>query len=304
MNTLGFSIIIPCFNAGKFLVEAIDSIVNQSFRYPYEIIISDDGSRDSETLHALAHLEVRPLVKIIRSRENKGAQFARNAAIRIARFPFVFSIDADDKLNADETILRDGTYPDIAIEILASFPDIAFVHGTTLMFGDFSGLTISAYPISESLVLAKHHVQNSIVYRKEDAVGAGLYDEDIRKWQDWSFAVALLNCRFKSGKKNKIYFIDRPFYLYRIYNDHKRVSSGEIDEKSMVKITVKRSPEIFRNHYKNLSDDEIADLVFESKPSKLNDLFYIAYYNLDRAIEIAKERGTVITWKNEPPGIP
>lgn len=68
----------------------------------------------------------------------------------------------------------------------------------------FDGLTVSAYPAAELVILAKHHVQISIVYRKEDALMSGLYDERIKKWQYCSFAAGLLSARNLSGKENKI----------------------------------------------------------------------------------------------------
>ena len=69
------------------------------------------------------------------------------------------------------------------------------------MFGEYSGLTMYSYPLNEFLVLEKYHVQTNIVYRKQDAFNAGLYNESIKKWQDWSFAIAILNSRFLLGKK-------------------------------------------------------------------------------------------------------
>ena len=300
----GFSIIIPCYNAGRYIIEAVHSIIQQPFKYPYEVIVVDDGSNDLETQKSLNKLEKVTEVKLIKLSENKGVQVARNIAIRESKFDFVFCIDADDLLNTDPLILSEGTYPDRAIDILLDDTDIAFVHCTSLMFGQFSDLTISAYPVTEELILKKHHAQTSIVYRKKEAISAGLYDESIKKWQDWSFAVSLLNYRFKNNKKNRIYFIDNPYCLYRIHNKLNRISSGNIDEKSMIRTTFKKNPEIFRNYYKNLSDDEIVESVFKNKPDKLKDLFYIASYKLNRAIEMSKKRGLVVIGKNEPPNIP
>ncbi|PIN93970.1 hypothetical protein COU54_00890 [Candidatus Pacearchaeota archaeon CG10_big_fil_rev_8_21_14_0_10_31_24] len=303
-SKIGFSIVIPCYSVGKYISEVVNSIVQQPFKYPYEIIVVDDCSSDLETQESLDKIEKIDQVKLIKLVENSGVQVARNTAVRGSKFKFVFCIDADDLLNTDPVFLSEGTYPDKAIDILINNSDVAFVHCPSLMFGDFSGLTISAYPVTQELILKKHHAQISIVYRKEDAISAGLYDEAIRKWQDWSFAISLLNYRFKSGKKNEIAFIDRPYHLYRIHNNPDRLSFANVDEKEMIKITFEHNPEIFKNYYRNLNNDEIIEEVFKNKPDKLKDLLYIASYNLDRSISMSEKRGFIITGKNEPPNIP
>ena len=300
----GISIIIPNHNSGPFLREAVASVFQQPFRYPFEVIIVDDGSNNQNTKLVLKEVESDFNVKVIRLDRNQGAQHARNTGLKSAIFDYIFTIDSDDRLNTDKNILKDGTYADRAVDILSSSPDVAFVHGIWLMFGAYEGFTISTYPVTESLILEKHHAQTSIVYRKQDALEAGLYDENIKKWQDWSFAVGILNARFRSGKKNNVAFLDAPYYLYRIHNQTNRTSAAEISEKEMISKTILRHPEIFRNYYKNMSDDDIAQTVLFKKPNKLKDLLHVASYDINRAINMMAQRGFEIQSTNEPPNIP
>ena len=243
-------------------------------------------------------------VKVIRLDHNRGAQHTRNIGIKVAVFDYIFTIDSDDRLNTDKNVLKNGTYADRAVDILSSSPDVAFVHGLWLMFGAYEGFTISAYPVTESLILEKHHAQTSIVYRKQDALEAGLYDENIKKWQDWSFAIGILNARFLSCKKNNIAFLDAPYYLYRIHGQTGRISVAEVNEKKMIDKTILRHPEIFRDYYKNMSDENIAQTVLIKKPSKLKDLLYVASSDINRAINMMTQREFEIRSKNEPPNIP
>jgi glycosyltransferase involved in cell wall biosynthesis len=300
----GISIIIPNHNSGPFLREAVTSVFQQPFRYPFEVIIVDDGSNDQNTKLILKEVENDFDVKVIRLDRNRGVQHARNTGLKSAIFDYIFTIDSDDQLNTDKNVLKDGTYADRAVDILSSLPDVAFVHGIWLMFGEYEGFTISAYPVTESLILEKHHAQTNIVYRKQDALEAGLYDENIKKWQDWSFAVGILNVRFLSGKKNNIAFLDAPYYLYRIHNQTNRTSVAEISEKEMTRKTILRHPEIFRNHYKDISDEDIAQTVLFKKPNKLKDLLHVASYDINRAINMMTQRGFEIQSTNEPPNIP
>lgn len=300
----GFSVVIPCYNSGEYIIEAAGSIIRQNFKYPFEVIVVDDGSDDKETKESLANISNYKNLKVITLDKNKGAQIARNTGIKESSYGFVFCLDADDKLNLEPNILDEGTYPDIAIDILEKNQNVAFVYCSTLMFGGFNGLTISAYPIDEELILRKHHAQTSIMYRKEDAIKSGLYDEDIQKWQDWSFAVSLLNYRLKTGRQNNIYFIDKPFHLYRIHDNPNRISTKDISEGEMIKITFNKNPEIFKKYYGDLPEEVIPKKVLDNKPDKLTDLFYIASYNLKKAIEMSKERGLKVIGEKESPNIP
>lgn len=304
MNRLGISIIIPCYNAGNFLAEAVESILVQPFFYPFEIVIVDDGSNDKQTPLVLQSLQGMNNIKIISHSENMGVQSARNDGLRSASFNFILPFDADDRLNTDPKILKEGTYADRAINILSSSPDVAFVHAMTYMFGDFSGFTISAYPLKASLILEKHHVPTAIIYRKEDALNAGLYDESILKWQDWSFAVGILNSRYLSKKKNTIKFLQFPYLLYRIHSQINRVSLRDVCEKEMVRRTFLRYPEIFRNYYGNTSDLDIIDIVLSKKPDRLIDLLYVASNDINTALEIVSQRALRLAAGKELSGIP
>lgn len=84
------SVLIPTYNCGRFLGEAIDSVLAQTFR-DLEIIVVDDGSTDDTALVAARY----PQVKYI-YRQHCGVSPARNAAIAVATGEIVVFLDADD----------------------------------------------------------------------------------------------------------------------------------------------------------------------------------------------------------------
>jgi len=85
------SVIIPAYNAGPYLAEALDSVLHQT--YPSrEIIAVDDGSTD-DTPRCLA--SYRPWVTVIRQ-ENAGPGAARNAGLRTASGRYIAFLDHDD----------------------------------------------------------------------------------------------------------------------------------------------------------------------------------------------------------------
>jgi glycosyltransferase involved in cell wall biosynthesis len=97
--SLSVSVLVPCFNAGRWLVECIESVRLQSFR-PFEIIIVDDGSDDAETLEVLNSYRSVPGINVIR-KSNGGVASARNAALDAARGDYVLFLDADDYLDVN-----------------------------------------------------------------------------------------------------------------------------------------------------------------------------------------------------------
>src|ERR1039457_63102 len=92
------SILIPAYNAGRWIGSALQSALDQSWP-KIEIIVVDDGSTD-QTL-AVAKRYESAKVKVMRQ-ENRGAAAARNTALREAQGDFLQYLDADDLLSPDK----------------------------------------------------------------------------------------------------------------------------------------------------------------------------------------------------------
>jgi len=109
------SVIIPCYNHGKYLANAIQSILSQN--YPsIEIIVVDDGSVDNTKTVCLEYPEVKYIYQI-----NSGVSAARNTGIKHATGEFLVFLDADDWFlnNAIKT----------NVDYLLNNADAAFVSG-------------------------------------------------------------------------------------------------------------------------------------------------------------------------------
>ena len=84
------SVLIPTYNCARFLSQAIDSVLAQTFQ-DFEILVVDDGSTD-DTAQVVARY---PRVRYIR-REHCGVSASRNAAVAAATGEIVVFLDADD----------------------------------------------------------------------------------------------------------------------------------------------------------------------------------------------------------------
>ncbi len=115
------SVIIPTYNRGQLVVEALESVLKQTCQ-DFEVIIVDDGSTD-DTERLLSPFEDRI---IYLRQENRGVNAARNKALKYANGEYIALLDSDDIWKMHKL--------DVEISILDKFPNAGFV------YSDFSVL--------------------------------------------------------------------------------------------------------------------------------------------------------------------
>lgn len=93
------SVIVPVYNAEKYITGCIDSILSQTFR-SIECILVDDGSKDSSGIICDEYALKDKRVKVIHQ-ENGGEMAARAAGVRLAKGKYLYFVDADDQVMSD-----------------------------------------------------------------------------------------------------------------------------------------------------------------------------------------------------------
>ena len=109
------TVVIPNFNHGRYIGEAIDHVVRQTFR-DWELIVADDGSTD-DSMDVLSRYQ--PRVKIIRS-AHKGPAAARNRAIEATDSEYIAFMDADDLCEAGKFELQIRRLEGERLDLVAS----------------------------------------------------------------------------------------------------------------------------------------------------------------------------------------
>ena len=160
------SIVIPCYNQGRYLGEAIESARHQHYSN-VEVIVVDDGSTDDTLPVAAAYPGIRYL-----HQQNSGTAVARNRGLSESRGEFVIFLDADDRLLPD-AVAR-------GVEYLGNHPDTAFVSGHVRLMDAVGIPTVEQAqdhePASYVALLRWNYIwtPGAVMYRRAvlDAIGA------------------------------------------------------------------------------------------------------------------------------------
>lgn len=161
------------YNGEKYLREAIESILNQTFNN-FEFIIIDDGSSDESAAIINSYNDTR--IRLIQQ-ENKGLASALNVGLKIARGKYIARMDADD-ISLSERFEKQFNF-------LEDHPECVAV-GSNAKIVDMGGeyLYTSGNPTAWEEIL--HYLPNtpffhsSTMFRKELAIGCGGYFEEIK----------------------------------------------------------------------------------------------------------------------------
>jgi len=175
------TIIVLCHNYGRYLAEAVESALAQTYR-PFDVLVMDVGSTDDSAEVARRYADRIRLI----TQPNMGLERTCNRAVREARGEYFVFLSADDALAP--------TYVEELWQALRRSPDAAYAYCRPLMFGARTGpmrcLPFSAY----FLVKRTNFVNASALTAKADYLAAGGYSEDLGDYalEDWDFWLKML----------------------------------------------------------------------------------------------------------------
>ena len=220
MNTQPLvSIIIPAFNSGNFIENAINSVLNQSYDN-IELILVDDGSSDN-TYEVMKKYEDR--AKLLRHDVNKGGNVARNYGLTASTGELVSFLDSDDLWRRDKL--------EIYVDVLSTHEEISFAFSDFNRFNwsdrKFYALTNSQifhaiykvignsrYEGHKAFVIPRTEMfrlflggyppySSTIMVRKKIFDQIGIWNENLKRNQDFDFS---LRC----ARATDFIYIDKP----------------------------------------------------------------------------------------------
>lgn len=193
------SVIIPCYNQGAYLEEAVNSVLDQTFQ-DFEILVVDDGSTDAETIRMFENYK-KPKTRVIRT-NNQGLSAARNNGVCQAKGDYILPLDADDKIGPG--------YLEEAVRILDLYQEIGIVYCEASYFGVIEERwDMPEYSLDK--ILNHNVIFCTALFRKADWEAVGGYNINmVYGWEDWDFWLSLIN------RGNKVYRIPKVHFFYRI----------------------------------------------------------------------------------------
>ena len=197
-NDSKVSIVIPLYNAEKYISETIDSVINQKYTN-WECIIVNDGSTDNGEKIVLEKIKGNDKFKYI-SEENSGPGKARNYGASMASGKYLLFLDADDIILDD--YLLDG------VNFLDTNADYSLFYGKAKIFWE-NGVE-KLWPLREFKDM-KDFLRSNCIYctamiRKKDFDAVGGFDEDLIAFEDWEFFIRLLDRNPNVYREDKILF--------------------------------------------------------------------------------------------------
>lgn len=211
------SVVIPCFNYGRFVVEAVDSVLHQTLM-DLEVIIVDGGSSDQSTVEVLRSLE-RPRTRVLFRGSRHLVGDNRNFGIAEARGRYICCLDADDTL--------EPTYLEKAVFLLEMYGyDVV---STAIRFAGARSGTVGIVPAPDLRSMVRgNHAHTCAVFRRllwtrtDGYFDVGVGQEHVA--EDWDFWVRLaaLGARIRN-------IADEPLFNYRVHEGGSLSSSADVN---------------------------------------------------------------------------
>ncbi len=277
------SVVMAVYNTEDFLVEAIDSVINQSIGFKdVELILVDDGSRDRSGEICLEYKNRFPDNVVYIHQENQGQATARNNGMKSARGKYINFLDSDDKLeeNTMELVYNffESHYDDVDV---VSIPIRFFdrqrgdhvlnykYHSTRLIdldeHPDYIQLSASASFIKKAAI--KDYIFDPHLVVSEDAIFVNKILLEKRKLGVISDTCYYYRKRHLSDStvdlsvKSRDYYIQRSEVFFRELMDYSKSKYGEVYD--FIKYTVVYDIQwifLMDNIEEILSEDDLAKL--------------------------------------------
>ncbi len=225
-----FSVVIPCFNQGEFVLAAVAS-TEDSEGVSLELVIVNDGSTDPFTMEILERL--RAAGYRILDQPNRGLSAARNAGIRAARGRYILPLDADNQIRP--------CYLRRAAEVLDTTPRVGVVYGDAALSGKRSGVwRVPDFKLDE--MATGNRIDACAAFRREVWEQCGGYDEDIQVgWEDWDYWLSV------AEKGWHFFHVPEVLFEYRVQSES--MSSGLANPENrrrLLEFIIAKHPGIFQ----------------------------------------------------------
>lgn len=223
------SIIVPAYNNGEYIGEALDSVIAQTYPH-WECIVVDDGSTDNTWEIVAEYCQKESRVTYL-YQENSGPSVARNNGIANTSGEFILPLDADDKI-AD-------TYLEKAVNHFIQHPETTLVYCRTELFGLEDGEYYRAAYKYDEFIYNNCFVCTAM-YKRSDYLNTTGYNPNMTLGlEDWDFWISLLS------PESIVHRLDELLFYYRIKQTSRNVTCGNLFHNQMRIQLIQNHPDIY-----------------------------------------------------------
>ena len=195
------SVVVPAFNRGFMIREALESILRQTYQ-DWEALIVNDGSTDDTSEVVKEYRRKDSRIRLIEHGRQRGAQAARNTALRAARGKWIAFLDSDDRWLPDS----------LEVRLKATKKGSQVVHSECYVFEGEGDLELFAVPplrghVYRELLRKPGPMFQGLLISRGAFARLGYLDEKIVAYQEWDTAIRLArHCCFE--------FVAEPTFIY------------------------------------------------------------------------------------------
>lgn len=223
------SVIMPNYNCEKYITEAIESILHQSFT-DFEFIIIDDGSTDKSWEIIQEYAQKDPRIVAMRNSENMKICKTLNKWLEIAQWEYIARMDSDD-ISLPSRLEKQVLYLDKNQNIWGVWSCCFFIdkHGVQWAMKKYPEDNLS---IRASIWQRNPILHPSIIFRKKCYKELGGYDDDFLYAED-------LDLWVRYGEKYSFHNLQEPLILYRIFGWNSTLKKQKLMIRNTLKIRKK-----------------------------------------------------------------
>ncbi len=219
------SFVVTCYNYARYLSQAIDSLLGQSFP-ELEVIAIDDASTDNSA-HVLARYDDEPRVRAVVHERNRGHISSYNEGLALARGEYLGVLAADDFASSRDAVARQ-------VALFEAHPTVGCVYSSYEMVDGDGRATEIAQPWQEDyvapgldefrrLVWLNYIPHSGTLVRRACHEALGWYDERLPHSGDWDLWLRV-------ATRYDVAYVAEPLYAYRVHDanmSHSKITPAQ-----------------------------------------------------------------------------
>lgn len=291
------SVILPVYNSEKYIKDAVESILNQSYKDFELLAIYDNGTTDNSPKLLNEYSKVDSRVLPINIGSKRGIVNALNHGIKISKGKYIARMDADD-ISFKERIEKQ-------VEFLDKYIDVDVVGTSIEIFGEIADesriyseewfnkqFDFNSFEETEKVFLRGCAIAHpTAMFRRDKILKVGCYREEYKEAEDYDLWMRII----KSG--GKIAKIEDRLLRYRMHEESKTNNSYSIDEHRLMRYVMSLRCDYIKDKYINsdmkyviFGANELGKLAKEVILSRLDNENFLGYISNDKRNYITNDK--------------